>query len=757
MMPIFFHLQSHLWIAYLFFFNGLLIHWLLRSFSSGYFSLTEPMEAQVLAAFFISIALNGTLMFSLDWMGLKFSTLSVLLPLVSGCLVLLSIWRSSASKIGGIFLAEIDYVRLALYAFVFLILFYNGGLIERITDAWWHMALANKIGLASSLRLEAGPLTGLDVTYYPSLWHGNLALANTLSGVSLPVIWNSFTAWGGVLKVMGFYLFAYSLSGNKATAIISAALFVLLPGIGDSYLRVSAWPSHIAYTAWFGMFYILFRLFDTPTHANVADVRGAVKALRVFIPGAMTFSVLALIVLFSHKAELLWFAIGIGCYGVALTLSQVFGEKPKQFQETHNVLFDFMCSVIFLVALIASARLCYQQSENLIALTDTSIAYLLPVVLFALLLFLRLSLSIRFLAVSPKVAKSLVFVIVALVFASVDARQLMSLFKPELAYALNDLPEKALTATGFLGGALYVPGWHLQLRYGLLYAGVISIPLSIMLAMLMPGRLTLFTAGTGTVAFLFCCSPYLYQWLTDVLFYHSAWRVALLIFHPIVIAATMVFLWTEVRWTGSKAEGRSATRNLCLTTLLLAAVALLVFDSRYHFDDDLITLKRQHQSDQQNWSTFYPQENVYYGSSFRYQNDFARIAEILVPDKTLYSDLGTSYYAAASLPVNVVNVHHHQGRGAQYHWRQFLDARYACYLEFEENREKLRNFIADQKKSIDPESRHSFDYVLLNKDTDNAVLRTDCFSHRQHILQIELPKLLNPLYTGEFLNLYQVM
>ena len=133
-------------------------------------------------------------------------------------------------------------------------------------------------------------------------------------------------------------------------------------------------------------------------------------------------------------------------------------------------------------------------------------------------------------------------VIVLLLF-SVDLKHLLSLVKPELAYPLASSHELPLLATGFFGGELKLPGWHLQLRSALLYSGLLSIPLSVVLTILKPSRLTLFVCANAITAFLVCLSPYLYMWLTEMLNYHSPWRIATLIFHPIIIAFALHTLW----------------------------------------------------------------------------------------------------------------------------------------------------------------------------------------------------------------------
>jgi hypothetical protein len=149
-------------------------------------------------------------------------------------------------------------------------------------------------------------------------------------------------------------------------------------------------------------------------------------------------------------------------------------------------------------------------------------------------------LDIRF--KSKTVLRCAWLVLLILVLGSVNYTHLYSLFVPELALQAGQYYESSAVGIGFFGGELKVPSWHLQLRRGLLYSGVLSIIVAVTLLIVKPNRLSILTAGTGCVAILFCTSPYLYHWLQGVLNYHSPWRISLMIFHPIVWAYVLVML-----------------------------------------------------------------------------------------------------------------------------------------------------------------------------------------------------------------------
>ena len=188
--------------------------------------------------------------------------------------------------------------------------------------------------------------------------------------------------------------------------------------------------------------------------------------------------------------------------------------------------------------------------------------------------------------------------------------------------------------------------------------------------------------------------------------------------------------------------------DVCRTLTWLVFVSLLglvAIDSAFHFDQQKVQIKTKHYSAQRNWSLFYGQSYVFNDSSTRYKSDFVEIKRIVKPDSIVLSDLASSYYVAAHLPVYVVNLHRHQGSSTPSAWKQFLATRVFCYIEFEENRVKLEGFLKLNQK---------FDYVLVNKDRVNSNRKRDCLAFRSKTIIKELPRFANLVFEGEFLNLY---
>ena len=192
---------------------------------------------------------------------------------------------------------------------------------------------------------------------------------------------------------------------------------------------------------------------------------------------------------------------------------------------------------------------------------------------------------------------------------------------------------------------------------------------------------------------------------------------------------------------------KPAQQKILAGLLFVGLMALVVHDSLFHFSAAYVEVKQKHYSAQRSWSIHYDQQYVYRDSPIRYQADFTAMRELVKPESILVSDLASSYYAAAHLPVYVVNLHRHQGQTVSHAWRSFLQSRTLCYLEFEENRQKVTAFF---------QSRHKPDYILVNKDRINKHRKKDCLAFRSHTLINELPRYANLLWEGELLNLYSL-
>lgn len=557
MMPIFFHFESHLWFVLVFLFNGFLLTLCLKRASSYFDRLTNKFEALILSSFFISLGLNGIALLLLGLFDVSFDKLKIGLPVIS--VVLLSVaffvvFKLSNFTFSGnlkLALGIHSVSRVLLYVFVFLVLFYNGGMLDSISDAWYHMSLANKIGLENSFFLKHGHLTGIHGRTYPPLWHGNLSLLTIVSEISLPKLWNTATIWVGVLKVMAFYLFSLRLSDNSKVALLSAFLFVMLNGVGDSYLRVSAWPSHIAYTALFTLVYVFFDLLN---ELKKSTEKGAFLGLwNLYVlavkhrAGVFACIFIATVIASAHMLELLWFFVALYSYSVILVIFNISTIKSAQIEDrTGYLIFSSIGLFGSLILLLMNGLIVAEDHSWLFELTDHSlITVTTSFVLVTLVIVFFRNLKGRHL--SPHFTTKAIWIVTSLlVLFSVDWRNLLSLYLPEYAYPLPRYHEQHIIMSGFFDDELHLPAWRNQL-YGLKYSGMICVPLSWLMLVLTPSRLTLFTAACATLSVAVILSPYLYYWLQEITGYYSVWRVSTLIFHPLIIAAASCYFLNSIR------------------------------------------------------------------------------------------------------------------------------------------------------------------------------------------------------------------
>ena len=727
-MPIFFHVESHLWIAYLLFVNGLLASLIWCQYSRSYSSLVVNIEALLVSGFFISVLLNGMLALFIALLASDFGLKSLIYIYLGITAGLLSFCFKIQAELK-IIICKLDlhWARLTFYLLVFGLLFINGGLIEQVTDAWWHLALAKKIAFSNNLFLEQGHLVEYSYRYYPPLWHANLAILSELSGESLPVFWNSLSAWIAVIKVISIYLLTLSLSGKRLLASLAAVLFVFLPGVGVSYLRVSAWPSHVSYAALFVALAVFFQIMRGIDRSKINGVIQLCQFAWGHSAHAMVLICLFILMLFAHQFEALLFGVGSGLYLIAVSLRKWLSDDPK-FAPINIYLGRLVLVVLFFASAWFLLHTLFTQELS----ADKTLAYGLPILIqLAVLAFL-------FLRLPSKVVTLITICVFILLLSTINYQHIASLFFEELGLPVTGDFQSPLLSTTWFGGQLLLPSWHLQLRAGLLYSGLIALPLSLGLLYCKVNYLTLFCAATSVVVILLISSPYLYDWIAYFMNYHSPWRISILYFHVIIWASVLVYVLTFFRMN-----------RIVSSSLFIVFFVFLAWDSRQHFNEGLVHLKRDNLSAQRNWNAYYSQQYLYNDASLRYQTDMSNLEKLVEPYSIVFADLATSYYASAYLPTYARNTHAHQGGVSSTSWRDFIKGRSYCYLDQPENYQKTKTFFAslDKEKPI---------YVFLNKDSLNLNLRYECLWHRREFIKPGFAKLGELIYSGEYLEVFRL-
>lgn len=195
------------------------------------------------------------------------------------------------------------------------------------------------------------------------------------------------------------------------------------------------------------------------------------------------------------------------------------------------------------------------------------------------------------------------------------------------------------------------------------------------------------------------------------------------------------------------------SRWLALVALISSA-AFLLWDSWFHFDSDLVWLKRKHQSAQRHWNVHYSQNYVYYDSHLRYVDDFRRLKTLIEPGYLVFADKASSYYASAMLPLYSRNVQRHQGREGNQEWRNFLRKRMGCRLNREEN---IRAFHELVLNGAEQEQRaQMLRYVLMNIDDKNKNLRLDCHWQGKSATKTLLETYSQPMFRGDYIEVYDL-
>ena len=189
---------------------------------------------------------------------------------------------------------------------------------------------------------------------------------------------------------------------------------------------------------------------------------------------------------------------------------------------------------------------------------------------------------------------------------------------------------------------------------------------------------------------------------------------------------------------------------------IVILVGVVVYDSRHHFDADLIHVKRQHKSAQKNWNLFYDQRYVFADSGFRYEADFLAINQLIQPRSVILSDISSSYYASTYLSAYVKNIHRHHGRADSNGISVLLNNRDVCYLQDPKNIERAGKFFESHNALMLERGLPKLRYIIVNRDDKNLNLRQDCLWTANERIIKHVENLAVLIFKGEYLNLYRI-
>ncbi|MFW2439330.1 MAG: hypothetical protein ACN4GR_08165 [Arenicellales bacterium] len=544
---------THLAILYVLFIPGTLLVLTSMRFIRETQVLVNGYDLLVIFAFLFSITLNGAVGFLFTNFNISYEYYILVIGLIDLLLIATLFYKNT--KVPQIRISSNTESKiLYLYATVFfVIMVYNGGLLDILADSWWHMAYANRIAESSNYILDRIHLTGelkTGIAYAP-LWHLQLAFIKHVSGVELPYIWHSLAPWIVMVTLFSYYRLASVLVKNRWAPLISVILFTLLLGGINSYFRVSPWPGNVSYVFWYLLIYMTFRYIDIQPDPKIAI--SAVDRLYFLVSGVarnrfLIFTVLLTVLVIAgiHTAQLIWYLIAfLGYYFFIRHADKNPYIRQYEIHKDYTVLSPVI-GVLIIVLLFVEFYLTGNLSVN--AIYNNPIKYIsIPVMFVSFWLFSRL---LNQTAQNNCLGCALLatFVIISL-YLVIDWEHLRALFVPSMEVQ-GRLPHLPRVYENIPGVPLKLPGWGHQIRWGLLYSGVLAVPISIYLAVMRRDRGSYFLASGAIIGFLGVSSPYFFTALIQLIPYSSMYRIHLIIFTPIIFSVFFTHAWMVIKRNG---------------------------------------------------------------------------------------------------------------------------------------------------------------------------------------------------------------
>ena len=543
-------IYTHLAILYVLFIPGALLVLVLNRFIHESKVLIRGYDLLIVFSLLYSIALNGVIGFLLTNFNVSYEYYILVIGLIDLLLIVALFYKNTKvhlKRITSSFESKALYLIAAVF---FIIMIYNGGLLDILADSWWHMAYANRIFESSSYILDRIHLTGeptSDIAYAP-LWHLQLAFIKHVSGEELPYIWHSLAPWIVMVTLFSYYRLASVLVKNRWTPLIGVLLFTLLLGGINSYFRVSPWPGNVSYVFWYLLIYLTFRYIDLQPDQKISV--SIVDRLYYLISGIARNKYLVFIVLLSvlviaglHTAQLIWYLIGFSGYYLFIRHAD---KNPfisqYEMHKDYSVLTPIIVVLIFIFLFVE-----FYLTDNLsikAIFKDPKNYASVPIMFGSIWLISRL--------LNQTVKNNIIwyslfaiFTVSSLYFV-IDWGHLHALFEPSIE-AHGKLPHIPREFENIHGVSLSLPSWSHQIRWGLLYSGVLAIPVSIYLAIMRRDRGSYFLASGAIIGFLGVSSPYYYTALIQLIPYNSMYRIHLIIFIPIIFSLFFTHVWTLFR------------------------------------------------------------------------------------------------------------------------------------------------------------------------------------------------------------------
>ncbi|RTZ59174.1 MAG: hypothetical protein DSZ32_05670 [Gammaproteobacteria bacterium] len=489
----------------------------------------------LLAAFILSLLLN--LIYIIGTSALSISIFSIIRFLAGLDLILLLLifkkWKDVKTKLFELRSSKQEWLLYSLCVVMFYLMMRNGGLIDILADGWWHMSLAERILEDGTVFSNAQHLTGMPKSLlkieYPFLWHATLAIISRVSNMPLPVIWHAVAAFLVPLNLIGFYYFSFAVTRNHSQALGSVLLFCLIYGGLNSYFRVSPWPGNVSYIGLYACYYLFF----SGLYLNGANQKNSTVGSRAFWAA---ISCTAIVIAALHGVALVLFVTSIAMYlyGMIVYSITVPDRRTTDLLATLQVLFLVLVLGFILAYLLFPSHL-HKALEHIGSISISFSAFLLTPIIFYLL-------SNRI----ENQAKYKIGAVVALICAfglaySIDLEHLRLLFYPE-AIIHPEIPRSA----GSGEPPMFLPNWSHQLKAALLFSGLFSVPVALLLVLTRRDRASVFVASNAVFSFLALTSPEMFGVVNSAIHTTSAYRVHMLIFSPLIFSMALYSLLQNI-------------------------------------------------------------------------------------------------------------------------------------------------------------------------------------------------------------------
>ena len=406
-----------------------------------------------------------------------------------------------------------------------------GGLLDILADSWWHLGQANELAMG----MGSGGSTAGDFLVGSYLWTGLLAWASILSGAELPWVWDAMTAWVAVITVAAYYLLARAICCSISGAVVAVLLFMVLIGGLNSGFRLFAWPAGLSYAAWYFLAAVFLGFLADVQQGIPQSATGAVTVVRYVVTAHRPAILLMLVTLFliwlQHEAELFLFGMSILFYFIILCFSSLAELKPDR------LLLAVPCSLVLLIMFILS----FGSTAVLPSAIWVAGGILTAVLALGLIRLWSVGAGHRRVAVLALVG------LAAIIFWAVDWGHMLELFMPEPQSSNFYDAYIPHWFKGLFGEWNRLPQWEHQLRDGLLWSATVSIPVAAWLYLSKPCRGYAFLLANALIPPVVLVSPYLFTFLTALIPEEGVYRIHLLIFHPIILAAGLLHATATIR------------------------------------------------------------------------------------------------------------------------------------------------------------------------------------------------------------------